>query len=217
MVLTMWPSILDSQSKKDDDDGTAQRWWRLKFCNCFKWHVKTLLKGINVLVLLNPFFGCIIAWMLLYQSDKDESFLVLGLEGGSIILHFISVKLEGSVQNFRQFLFHCMPLVPFIASVSLVLIYLKQEGVCYIVERSVFLFQGCEICPNGFPPIDGNCVLDNGTVVAIPDGGFLNIDDSILNNPGSLTKSTANQGTFCGDDNPGWDTNFCFFDYSGDG
>ncbi|CAJ1941319.1 unnamed protein product [Cylindrotheca closterium] len=216
MVLTMWPSILDRKEKEQNDDGTTQNGGKLAFCNCFRWSVKTLLRGINVLVLLNPFFGCIIAWMLLYQSDKDESFLVLGLEGGSIILHFISVKLEGSVQNFRQFLFHCMPLVPFIASVSLVLIYLKQTGVCYVVERSVFLFQGCEICPNGFPPIDGNCILDNGTVVSIDAGGFLNLDDSVLNNPGDLTKSTANQGTFCGDDHEGWNTNFCFFNYDGD-
>ncbi|KAL3937089.1 MAG: hypothetical protein SGBAC_007730 [Bacillariaceae sp.] len=216
MVLTMWPSVLDRKLKEEKEDGTTQNGWRLCFCNCFKWHVKTLLRAINVLVLLNPFFGCIIAWMLLYQSDKEESFLVIGLEGGSIILHFISVKLEGSVKTFRQFLFHAIPLVPFFASITLVLVYLKQEGVCYIVERSVFIFQGCEICPNGFPPIDGNCILDNGTVVAITDGGLLNIGDSVLDNPSSLTQSTAQQGTFCGDDNEGWNTNFCFFGYDGD-
>lgn len=216
MVLTMWPSILDHQKKQQNEDGKAQT--SRCFCNCFRWSVKTLLKVINVLVLLNPFFGCIIAWMLLYQSDKDESFLVLGLEGGSIILHFISVKLEGSVQNFRQFLFHCMPLIPFLASVTLVLVYLKQEGVCYIVAQAVFQFSGCEICPNGFPPINGNCVLENGTIVAINDSGFLDVEDSILNNPGDLTKASANQATFCGKDHIGWDnnTNFCFFGYDGD-
>ena len=218
MVLTMWPSILDHQKEDDDENTTNRTGWRLCACNCFKFSVKSLLRIIHVLVLLNPFFGCIIAWMLLYQSDKAESFLVLGLEGGSIILHFISIKLEGSVRNFRQFIFHCMPLIPFLATVILTLVYLKQEGVCYIVSQAVFQFQGCEICPNGFPPIDGKCVLDNGTIVEITDGGFLDLSDSVLNNPGALTKATAQQGTFCGTEHDGWPntTAFCFYGYDGD-
>jgi len=217
VVLTIWPSILDHQKQTHNEDGTRQKGlFRLCFCNCFKWSVKSLLRAINVLVLLNPFFGCIIAWMLLYQSDKDESFLVLGLEGSSIILHFISIKLEGSVNNWKQFLFHCMPLIPFLASVSLVLFYLKQEGVCYVVAQAVFQFQGCEICPNGFPPINGNCILENGTVVAIDSGGLF--DDSLLDNPADITKASAAQGTFCGMNYDGWDNNtaFCFFGYEGD-
>jgi len=217
VTISLWPSILDkTTSSPDGEGGSGRLGWALSCCNCFKWSVKTLLKFINVLVLLNPFFGCIIAWILLYQSDKSESFMVLGLEGGSIILHFISVKLEGSVQTFCGFLTHCIPLIPFIASISLTLFYLKQEGICYIVEQSLFAFQGCEICPNNFPPIEGNCLI-NGTNVTIADGGFLNLGDiDNLDNLNGLTSSTAQQETFCGDTHEGWNTNFCFFGYKED-
>ena len=78
---------------------------------------------LGFLVLLNPFFGCVIAWMLLYQSDKDEAFVVLGLEGASLMLHFISVWIEGSVKNCRTFLCHMIPLIPFLASIGLTSFY----------------------------------------------------------------------------------------------
>jgi hypothetical protein len=209
VVLTLWPSCMDKPAD-ESEDGPKRSKLSKCLCCCLRWNVRVLLKFINVLVLLNPFFGCVIAWMLLYQSDKTESFIVLGLEGGSIILHFISVKLEDSVVTFKQFLFHCLPLVPFFVSVVLVLVYLKQEGVCYIVEKTVFQFNGCEICPDGFPPVDGNCVLANGTVISVGDSGIFDIPNDL----DGLTAKTSLQGTFCGDDHEDYSTNFCFFDYA---
>ena len=104
---------------------------------------------LGFLVLLNPFFGCVIAWMLMYQSDKDEAFIVLGLEGASLMLHFISVWIEGSVKNCRTFLIQMIPLIPFLASIGLTAFYLKQGGICYSVEKELFSFQGCEVCEDG--------------------------------------------------------------------
>merc|ERR1712087_956175 len=79
VALTLWPSWI----KKYQNNGITSEYLehsqvRSKFmaclCCCLKWNVKLILKVINILVLLNPFFGCVIAWMLLYQSDKSESF-----------------------------------------------------------------------------------------------------------------------------------------------
>jgi hypothetical protein len=213
VVLTLWPSFLDksaSDTEDESEDGPKRSIISKCLCCCLRWNVKVLLKFINVLVLLNPFFGCVIAWMLLYQSDKTESFIVLGLEAGSIILHFISVKLEDSVVTFRQFLCHCVPLIPFLVSVALVLVYLKQEGVCYIVEKTVFQFNGCEICPDGFPPADGNCTLADGTVVSVGDSSLFDVPSDL----DGLTGKTSLQGTFCGDEHEGYSTNVCFFDYA---
>lgn len=214
VALTLWPSLMDkkfSDTEDESEDGPKRSKLAKLLCCCLRWNVKILLKIVNALVIVNPFFACIIAWMLLYQSDKTESFIVLGLEAGSIILHFIAVKLEGSVATFKQFLLHCLPLVAFFASVALVLIYLKQEGVCYIVEEAVFQFQGCETCPDGFPPVDGNCDLGNGTVVAVADSSLFDINN--FDDLDELTAKTSSQGTFCGDENDGYPTNFCFFDY----
>eukprot|EP00980_Cylindrotheca_fusiformis_P017356 scaffold5380_cov131-Cylindrotheca_fusiformis.AAC.33 len=212
VILTLWPSLMEKANNDAEESADGPKRSRLSkmCCACLKWNVQALLKFIHLLVLLNPFFGCVIAWMLLYQSDKNESFLVLGLEGGSIILHFISVKLEGEVKTFSQFLCHSVPLVPFFISVGMVLLYLKQEGVCYNVEKAVFNFQGCEICPDGFPPEDGNCVLANGTVVSLKESQLLDIN---INDLDALAARTSIQDTFCGDEHDGYSTNFCFFQY----
>ena len=153
--------------------------------------------------------------MLLYQSDKTESFVVLGLEGGSIILHFASVYLEGSCTTFCGFLFHCIPLIPFFVSIGLVFFYLRQGGVCYLVEDELFLFTGCEICPNGYPPQDNLCFV-NGTNFTVEDGSLFDLDFSSgnLNDLKDGLLRRTEQGTYCGNElDTGPDVNFCFFSY----
>eukprot|EP00957_Ditylum_brightwellii_P188102 14320253-Ditylum_brightwellii.AAC.1 len=118
----------------------AMKW----FCCCLRWKLRMIMRFLGFLVLLNPFFGCIIAWMLLYQSDKTESFIVLGLEGGSLMLHFASVYLEGAIIDCCTFIFHAI--VP--------------------LDR-VFAFNGCKLCVDGTPPVDGICYLKNGTNITL--------------------------------------------------
>lgn len=215
VVIALWPSLLEKTKNLSNEEGGGRKFC----CLFFKWSVKTLLRCINVLVLLNPFFGCIIAWLLLYQSDKNESHLVLGLEGGSIILHFISVKLEGSVKTLCHFILHCVvPLVPFFVTVAMTIIYLKQGGVCYIVEEASFGFQGCEICPDNTLPIEGLCLV-NGTNVTVHDGTFLNLGVNLgggLDDLSGLADASAAQKKFCGVNGNGQPTNFCFFSFKED-
>jgi hypothetical protein len=134
--LTLWPSMMaggDDDTEPDDLEDPSRRRKRstfMRYCCCFfRWKIQVLLKVVNFLVLLNPFFGCIIAWILMYQSDKTEAFIVLGLEGASLILHFVSVWLEGSFHTCKEIAFHCIPLIPFFISIGLVAYYLKQGGV----------------------------------------------------------------------------------------
>lgn len=216
MILTMWPSIFtDEVTEEQRDIRNARTRFMQMFCCCLRWNAKFILRVLNFLVLMNPFFGCIIAWMLLYQSNKLGCFIVLGLEGASILLHFATVYLEGSCKTVGQVLFHCIPLIPFFLSVSLVLVYLKQEGVCYLVDRQLFMFTGCEICPNGFPPIDNMCQI-NGTNYTVQSDGMIDFKDleDFSDIKGALTNRVV-QGEFCGNTNPdGPDMSFCFFNYS---
>jgi hypothetical protein len=184
--LTLWPPAIEDILK---DDNAKKSWLARCLCCCYNWNVKMLFKCINWLVLLNPFFGSVVAWMLLYQSSKNECFTVLGLEAASLVLHFLSVYLEGDQQTLCSILFHCIPVLPFFISIVIILVYLQQGGVCYLVEDALFWYEGCQLCPDEAPPIDGFCRGENGTQIEI--------------NPAELT-----QADYCSPEQ-----NFCFFLY----
>jgi hypothetical protein len=132
IVLTLWPSMLTGapDDVEDPENPNPKRSNWMNACCCMaRWNARFVLQIMNFLVLLNPFFGCVIAWILMYQSDKSEAFIVLGLEAGSLVLHFVSVWLEGSFKTCRQIMLHMIPVLPFFISVGLVLYYLKQGGV----------------------------------------------------------------------------------------
>lgn len=230
IVITLWPSLMtgdddiwdlddDENQEGDaflDEDGNPKK-KRSKFmkylCCWLKWNAKMILRFVNFLVLLNPFFGCIIAWMLLYQSDKTEAFIVLALEGGSIVLHFASIYLEGGMTTWGEVAFHCIPIIPFLVSVSMILVYLKQGGVCYLVDQSVFLFSGCEVCDDGYPPHDNMCFVNgvNVTVAGADQLWRVDLDNGLEDLASDLTARTT-QGTYCAEPegSPG---SFCFFAY----
>ena len=220
ILLTLFPNIMSVDHDDDDEDAVDENGKKRKkrstfwkwVCCCLRWKVRMVMRFLGFLVLLNPFFGCFIAWMLLYQSDKKESFTVLGLEGASLFLHFVSVYLEGAITNCKDFICQALvPLVPFLTSIGLVLFYLKQGGVCYSVERELFAFNGCEICVDGYPPVDGVCYLKNGTNITFESFNVLSFDN--LNDFDDLTRRT-NQTSYCAIDYPdGPDVNFCFFNY----
>eukprot|EP00538_Stauroneis_constricta_P004368 CAMPEP_0119561398 /NCGR_PEP_ID=MMETSP1352-20130426/17466_1 /TAXON_ID=265584 /ORGANISM="Stauroneis constricta, Strain CCMP1120" /LENGTH=802 /DNA_ID=CAMNT_0007609589 /DNA_START=367 /DNA_END=2775 /DNA_ORIENTATION=- len=163
------------------------------FCRCMRWNAKTVFKIINFMVLINPFFGSVVAWILLYQSSKTECFTVLGLEAASLLLHFISIWLEGDEQTICSLIFHCIPVVPFFVSVVIILIYLNQGGVCYLVEEALFWYSGCQLCPNGSPPTpDGMCQIGNTTNATFVEA----------------TRDMLVFGQYCSETE-----NFCFFEY----
>jgi hypothetical protein len=115
---------------------------------------KRALAALNCVVILNPFFGFLVSWLLLYQSSKQDSLIVLGLEGGALILHFLSVYLENHRKTVCSMAIHLLPIVPFVVLIALILFYLELGGVCYVDGR--FWYQGCEICGNGLPPPPGS-------------------------------------------------------------
>jgi hypothetical protein len=108
-------------------------------------------KLINFMLVLNPFFGFMVAWLLLYQSNKKECFIVLGFEAGSLILHWLSIYFEGNPQTKFSLAFHAIPIVPFMATVIVILVSLQQGGVCYLVEQEYFWYKGCQICTGSIP------------------------------------------------------------------
>lgn len=174
---------------------------------------------LSFMVLLNPFFGCLIAWILLYQSDRTDAFIVLGFEGGALILHYVAVWLEGCIDGFVTFLIHgLLPLVPFGTAIGLVFLYLKEGGVCYIVEESLFRFTGCEVCVDGYPPVNGTCFLQNGTSYEFVRSTILDIGaiSSItdVDEGVDIITSRADQVSYCANQNPdGPQVDFCFFDF----
>ena len=195
----------------EKDEGASSSQKRSCFirlcCCCLRWNARMVLNALNMLTLLNPFFGCLIAWMLLYQSDKTEAFVVLGLEGFSIILHFVAVRLEGGLRTWRSKLLHSVTILPFLVSVIMMLIYLREGGVCYVVESQLFLFSGCEVCPDtGTPPDeDGMC----GDVALTGAGGVVgDIYNFDITDLGSLTDRGALQETYCSEK-----VNFCFYSF----
>jgi len=168
-------------------------------CGFLKWNSVIVLKILNLMTLANPFFGCVIAFIFLYTSDKTESFVVLGIESLSIVLHFVSVRMEGGLRTWQSRCLHSIVLVPFLVTIVLVLLFLREGGVCYTVETEMFGFSGCEICPDTLePPIDGMC--GNSTLAGSGIIDFKNLK--------SIAERGAQQGSFCSAD-----TNFCFLEF----
>jgi len=184
-------------------------------CRWFlKWNARMVLVILNLLTLANPFFGCLIAYILLHQSDKRESFVVLGIESLSIFLHFVSVRMEGGLRTWWSKLLHSVALLPFLVTVILVLVFLREGGMCYTVESKLFRFSGCEVCPDTLaPPINGMC----GSSALEGIGGFREEFRTIgssfdsfgnLKNIASIAERGAEQGGYCSDT-----VNFCFFEF----
>lgn len=167
---------------------------------------------IHYVLLLNPFLGCLIAWFLLYEvADKREAFIILGLEGGAVMLMFITGYLRRDKMSFNTLLIHALPLVsdilffqrvvlcgscdfvfphdsyfflqiPLSVTCAMIWYYLQNGGICY--RQGNFQFEGCELCSerDPTPAVGDRCW--NG---AIPY-----------------------DGTFCGDT---VESRFCYYSY----
>ena len=215
IMLTLFPSLAEfGNEQPDDDNNQMKRSTFMRYlCCCLRVEIAVIMRILSVVVLLNPFFGCVIAWILLYQSNKKEAFMVLGFEGGSLMLHYISVMIEGAIVNlWTLFLHGLIPLIPFCVAIGLTMFYLKQGGVCYLVADKVFMFNGCEICLDGHPPVKGLCHYPNGTTYRFEEQNALR-DLADASDLDDLTARTM-QVTYCAHKNPGGPAvDFCFFDF----
>jgi len=178
------------------------------FCGFLRWNARMVLAVLNLLTLANPFFGCVIAFILLYTSDKTESFVVLGIESLSIVLHFVSVRMEGGLRTWWSKCLHSIVFVPFLVTIVVVLLFLREGGVCYTVENQMFGFSGCEVCPDTLePPINGMC--GNSTLMGTGLFGDISISGlQDLKNLKNIAQRGAEQGSHCSAE-----ANFCFLEF----
>lgn len=166
-------------------------------CGCLsKWNATTLLGYLNMMTIVNPFFGCLIAYILLYQSSKMESFLVLGIEALSIVIHLVAIRMVGGLRTCGSRALHSIVLIPFLFTIVHIVLFFTAGGVCYSVETRGFGFSGCEICPDTLEPPGpgGSCGEDF-------EGVFSRGIESIL-------ETEMDQGDYCSRG-----VNFCFFDF----
>lgn len=151
MRLTMWPPTMTDEELDPNRSCISKLF--------FGSNPGIVIFAINVLTIINPFFGFIIAWMLIYQSDEEEAYFVVGMESIAVILHFISVHYEGQARTCFGKIMHSIVIIPFLATGVLLSWFLQVKGICYNSEVNLFWFEGCEVCPTGVPPEDGLCPI----------------------------------------------------------
>ena len=177
------------------------------------------LRILSWIVILNPFFGFLVSWGLLYQSSKNEAFAVLGLEGASLLLQWVALYLDRDDRAGQSrrgcccwtVWFHIiLPIIPFLATVAAIVIYIEKGGVCY--RDGTFWFDGCVVCDDGTMPLSSNRTAAKGTFY-----------DTIISGGADLLTSAAGSGT-CGaedgqligshhDSYCGNKTQYCWFPY----
>mmetsp|Transcript_32020 Transcript_32020/g.77794 ORF Transcript_32020/g.77794 Transcript_32020/m.77794 type:complete len:371 (-) Transcript_32020:222-1334(-) len=157
VVLTLFPYLAAADVENQ------------KKCSLTSWNAKFCVWMVNILTIINPYFGLGISWMLMYQSDKVEALTVMGLELATIILHFVSVKLENAANTWLLKLMHASIVIPWLAGMSINVWYINRGGVCYDSALETFWYKGCEICPSGLQAVNGTLCptvnLVNGTNV----------------------------------------------------
>jgi hypothetical protein len=126
-------------------------------CCLSDWSPKFLMSVVNFMTILNPYFGFLIAWVLMYQAEKGYSVAVISFVAINIILHLLSLYMQKSANKKLWFkLVHGSILIPFLCTIIMAAWYVNQGGMCYHVGRESFSHKGCEICPNGSPAVNGN-------------------------------------------------------------
>ena len=176
VTLTLWPKVVTGEADDEEMDGSQRHLYK-RVCCCITWNAKYIMWIINFLTIVNPFFSFLIAWTLMYLSSKRESFMVMGLEGATIVLHYLSIWYEGSAKTCCLKCLHALILVPFFGTIIMTVWYLKQEGICYDASIDRFWYKGCEVCEDGVPPVNGTLCptmfLINGQNVSTYESFFL--------------------------------------------
>lgn len=157
IFLTLWPKstyTIDGEVIITDQE-VARKGIGKMLC-CLNWSPKAIFWTVNLLTIVNPFFGFFMTWILMYQSDKNEALAVMGIEAVGILLHFIAVHLERSAPTIKLKLLHMFAIIAWLATIVMTLLYLQQGGVCYNSNVSNFWFDGCEVCEDKSAPIWDN-------------------------------------------------------------
>ena len=137
--LTLRPNL----SIQDDETKSS-------CCRWSNWGPKFYVWLVNFLTVINPYFGLVIAFLLIYQSDKTEALTIMVLEGVTVILHFLSVYLEKNVKSRIMKVLHGSIILPLVATLAINLWYLNQGGVCYDTSKKTFWYTLIHICKFSF-------------------------------------------------------------------
>jgi hypothetical protein len=182
IMLTLFPKYMMNQVEVVDPED------RQKNCCGCKWTPHFFVWLVNFLTVINPFFGLAIAYLLMYQSDKTEALTVMGLEGATIILHFLAVYLEKAATTRKLQLMHSLIILPFLATVGLNVWYITRGGVCYDAFLETFWYKGCEVCPGPDKswPVNGTLCLVDGSNETYKSYDFWDLDSATNCDPDVL-------------------------------
>lgn len=149
-------SVSGASTTASDDDHVSS-----KFCCLSGSSPNSLISIVNFLTVINPYFGFLIAWVLMYQAEKGSSIAVICLVTITILLHLMSLYLQRTVRKWWVKLIHASILLPFLCTIVMVGWYGQQDGICYNVDGESFWHTGCEVCGNGSPPVNGNLCAES--------------------------------------------------------
>eukprot|EP00980_Cylindrotheca_fusiformis_P002658 scaffold622_cov102-Cylindrotheca_fusiformis.AAC.7 len=137
-----------SSTASNDDAGSSTVW-----CH------NSLMSKVNFLTILNPYLGFLIAFLLMYQAEQGASTVAVCIVSINTLLHLISIYLQRNSAAIRKLwvkLAHGSILLPFLCTICLAAWYGQQDGICYKVDSESFGLHGCELCPDGSIPVNGN-------------------------------------------------------------
>ena len=80
MFVTLFPKSAEAHSETRREKKRRSCLPRMLFA-CMKWNATMILEGLELSLILNPFFGAAVAWILLYQTSKNWAFAALALQG----------------------------------------------------------------------------------------------------------------------------------------
>ena len=193
---------------------------------------------LNWMTYINLYCIAIGTWRTLYRKSETMCFVLLALMGCIHLLHLIcciyndrvlmgcggngfgsrytspGTSTKGITRVCTN-VFHATSVIPFIAIVTMVTIYLLVGGMCYTVEEGRLSFTGCQLCEHDYtPPTRDNMCLVNETIwinTTDPNTGELKATQSNSVEEVELDSNpfSSIQDTYCANGaNP---TSFCFF------
>lgn len=126
-----------------------------------RFHFREIIEWI---LLANPFLGCLLTWVLLYEvNDAGQAILILVLNSSSMFFKYCTVIVERAKCSVTTCVLNVVPLFPFAATIFIVNFYMQKGGICW--RDGSFWFDGCEMCKIG-----GTSVPAPKDALACPDG-----------------------------------------------
>ena len=79
MSITLFPKSAEAEAASLNNK--PKSCLKRMFAAFMKWNAKMLLEAVQLCILLNPFFGAAVTWILLYQTSQNWAFAALALQG----------------------------------------------------------------------------------------------------------------------------------------